>query len=111
MKEELKQLGQAVRAHREHGGGLRLPKSLRTEVAEAAQRARDGGVSLGMIATMTGLSAQSIQRWTQSRRGTALVPVRVRGTTPSDVTVVSPEGWRVLGLDLQGAASLLRAVR
>ena len=111
MKEELKELGQAVRAHREHGGGLRLPKSLRAEVIEAAQRARDVGVSLGKIASMTGLSAQSIQRWTQSKPGTALVPVRVRPTAPSGVTVVSPEGWRVLGLDLEGAASLLRAVR
>lgn len=116
MEDELKQLGLAVRAHREHGGGLRLPRSLRAEVTDVAQQARNGGMPLTAIASMTSLSTQSIQRWTQAKAaaGPGLVPVRVRpaaGLGNTSLTVTSPDGWRVGGLDVEGAASLLRAVR
>lgn len=113
MERELEELGAAVRAHRERGGGHRLPKALKAEVAAAVRRARDAGMSQRRVAALAGVSTQSVQRWTRAPRKTALVPVQV--ATPTELTgqltLTSPDGWRVSGLDLRSTAALLRAVR
>lgn len=120
MESKLESLGQAVRAHRADGGGLRLPPQLRDRIITAARQARSAGKSMNAIATLVGVSSQSIMRWlrpAESPAGPRLVPVRLAaaarpsGPDASTLTLISPSGWKIFGLDVSQAATLLRAVQ
>jgi len=109
VEDELKEVGVAVRAYR---GGCRgrLSCSLQTKVTDAARRARHVKISVQRIAELTGVSTQSIYRWTKAKKKTQLIPVRLApmAVVPT-LTVISPDGWRITGLDVHSAAALLRA--
>ena len=119
MESKLESLGQAVRAHRADGGGLRLPPQLRDRIITAARQARSAGKSMNAIAALVGVSSQSIMRWLRpagSPTGPRLVPVRLAAARPSGpdastLTLISPTGWKIFGLDVSQAAALLRAVQ
>jgi hypothetical protein len=95
---------------RKRGG--RLPQSLRREIADYAQHRRSEGVTVSDIARETGVSEESVRRWSSSQRARrrALVPVRVRadGSTSHGIVIHTAQGHRVTGLDLEGAVRFVR---
>lgn len=100
----LTDLAREVAAHRSGGGNRHLPPALRERIAVVARQARAAGRSAQSIADAIGVSSQSILRWTEA---TAMVPVRVHAQASSQLTLVSPAGWRITGLDLPTLARLL----
>ena len=116
MESELEALGDAVRAHRADGGGFRLPPNLRRQIVATARQARAEGKSMHAIATVVGLSSQSILRWTHPAKIPSkprMVPVRLAPARPLSsptLTLISPSGWKIFGLDVSEAAALLRAL-
>lgn len=94
------------------GRGSRVPAGLRGDVVAYARERQADGASLKQIARETGITRETIRNWLRvpERKTRALVPVAVvpdvveRGA----VVVVSPRGYRVEGLDVTGAAALLR---
>ena len=103
-----KQLG--ILGPRKRGG--RLPEKLRREIAEYARHRRSEGVKVSEIARETGVSEESVRRWsaaTQTRLR-ALVPVRVRSeaTESNGIVIHTAQGHRVTGLDMEGTVRLLR---
>lgn len=116
MESDLKSLGDAVRAHRADGGGLRLPPDLRRRIVATARQARSAGKSMNAIATMIGVSSQSIIRWTRPPTVSSkpqMVPVRLTAAQPQSsptLTLISPSGWKVFGLDVSEAAALMSAL-
>ena len=88
---------------------------MRAQVLAYARRQRAAGRSWPRIARAVGLSAGSLKNWSRTPpRARALVPVAV-AVRPRDVpapplAVVSPGGYRVEGLDLATATTLLRAL-
>ena len=116
MESELEALGRAVRAHRADGGGLRLPLDLRDKIAATARQAKAAGWTVNAIATQVAVSPQSIMRWlrpAESPSSPRLVPVRLapQPSTSPALTLISPTGWKIFGLDVAEAAALLRAVQ
>lgn len=106
------------------GRGARLPEDLREEIgAYSRARVAEGG-RLREIALEVGVSRESVRRWISSSRrrrarpencddhATAeVVPVNVVSAEITDaVVVVTATGHRVEGLDVAGAAALLRAL-
>jgi hypothetical protein len=89
------------------------------ERAFAVAYARTGlsqGRSVTASAKALGVSDPSLREWmaqSAATAGTALRSVVVKpppGTPPAGLTLISPSGYRVRGLDVMSAAALLRVV-
>jgi hypothetical protein len=95
---------------RKRGG--RLPEALRREIAVYARQRRSAGIRLSDIARETGVSEESVRRWSAppALRRRALMPVQVRseGSAGNGIILQTAQGHRVTGLDLEGAVQLLR---
>jgi hypothetical protein len=96
--------------------GARLPQDLRREIAEHTRRRRSEGARASEIAEQIGVSEESLRRWASKvprPNEVSLVPVRVRpeAAGPNGIVVHTAQGHRVTGLDMEGAARLLRTLR
>ena len=94
------------------GRGSRIPEGLRSEITAYARERHGDGASLRQTAREIGITYETIRNWLRvpERGARALVPVAiVPDVVARDaLVVVSPRGYRVEGLDVAGAAALLR---
>ena len=91
---------------------MRYPLPLRREILSFARRRRAAGDRLKAIARDLGLPWQTLHRWLEASPRRRFRPVAVLAAPPaapcSPVSVVTPQGFRVEGLDLESAADLLK---
>jgi len=98
-----------------------IPLALRAELIACARAARARGVGWSAVARGLGVSKTGLKRWfaappTAGRGAPVLRRVRVRAASEpraserSALRVISPQGYRVEGLDVAAAAALLRAL-
>ncbi len=87
----------------------RCPPALRRKIVEFAEQGRRDGVSIARLAAQVGLSASGLRRWLVKGPG-ILRPVRVQEAVPvaPSLVLVTPEGYRLEGLDASSAVDLLR---
>jgi hypothetical protein len=132
LKAEVAKLERRYRGHR-------YPTALRKRIVTLAGARRRSGASWGDIGAEVGIRAETLRRWciaddvgrrriasSAACRSSAepygsgstvseppsLVPVRVVDVVRSDdVTLVSPSGWRVEGLDLVKLTALLQSLQ
>jgi hypothetical protein len=101
-------------AARDRGRGKRYPASLRVRVGAWLQRHVGNGTTLRAAADAIALDPETARRWLRASPPpvTALVPVEVIAATDTrqSVSLVSPSGYRIEGLTLDEAASLLRRI-
>ena len=86
-----------------------------------ANRQRAAGASLSAVAEELGVASETVRRWSArsapATAATALVPVEIVANEPTpttrsrSLTVVAPGGYRVEGLTVEEAATLLRVLR
>lgn len=115
MDREATRIRGLVRAAGPRGRGARLPEDVRRELIAYAHRRRSDGVGIHRIAAATGVSSESIRRWTgrDELRSIArqLIAVEVReDVTPltvASLSVSSPSGYRIDGLTLEQAVVVL----
>jgi len=121
MKDELSiegfELGREIAVVRGDRGRWRCPRDLRRRVVTYARRRHAAGWTWEDVARELGVACSALRRWVEAgeeERPGALVPVSVRGLaipgsgrTGSTLTLVSPAGYRLEGLDLASAAKLL----
>lgn len=116
MDREAARIRGLVRAAGPRGRGARLPNEVRRELIAFARSRRRDGMGVRRIAAATGVSSESIRRWT--RRGETrwatreLVPVEVRAEVSraelrGALSVISPSGYRIEGLTLEQAVVAL----
>jgi transposase len=106
---------------RERGQGRKLPSAVRAQAAAWADHRRAAGASLSEVAEELGVVSETVRRWTgklaQETAETALVPVEIVSDEPThnarsrSLTVIAPGGYRVEGLTVEEAATLLRVLR
>lgn len=133
MVEQLERLRRAFDAE-ERGSGREFPAALRAEAASCAVQLRSEGWTWQRIADALGVSPRSLRTWiglwptgerVRSKVSVSLLPVRVerggakpvilepktprRGDfTGSELSVVTPGGYRLEGLRLHDAMAVLR---
>ena len=92
--------------------GARVPEALRAQILAYAEQRRATGARVEAIARETGVSGESLRRWMAGaprRRRPAMVAVEIRPERGgAGVVLLTPGGYRVEGLDVAGAAALLR---
>ena len=113
MDTDLQDLRRAL-ATRRRG---RLPSTLQKRALAYARRRHRAGVDHRDIATTLGLSHETIRRWVGGRAVDVVKPLPIaivesdKAPVARAVSVISPAGFRVDGLSLDEAATLLRALR
>lgn len=117
MDREAARIRGLVRAAGPRGRGARFPDDVRRELIAFARSRRHDGIGVRRIAAATGVSTESIRRWTQRKESRSaareLVPVEVRADVPrSDLrrvalSVSSPTGYRIDGLTFEQAVVAL----
>ncbi len=97
----------------ERGKTTRIPHATRERVLAYVRQERSRGQSWVAIARELGLSSSGLQRWWKADAGSSrLRRVRLVAAAPSAapsgaVAVVSPGGYRIEGLSLDQAMSIL----
>jgi hypothetical protein len=94
--------------------GVRYPVELRAEVVGLAREAHGAGMGAGTLATQLGLASGTITRWGRHVPRQRLRRIRIAPTLPAVMSrpsapvLVTPQGWRIEGLDV---ATLLRVLQ
>lgn len=115
MDERSQELRRAVERSRGGRSRWQCPRGLRSEVVELVACRREAGVPLAEVAADLGLSESSLLRWIAAERAGAgdtgrLREIRVAKPGPGSagLSLVTPRGYRVEGLDAESALRLLR---
>ena len=115
MASELKALRRRV-MEMEAGRGRRYSRELRSSAARVVAAARKAGWSWDRVSEELGISDETLRRW-ERERGRGSEPGLARVVIRDDhaqmggaICVVSPSGYRVEGLSIEEAATLLRAL-
>lgn len=109
---DLTKIGREVRRLRS-GRGRRYPDKLKRRIVRAVRDAREQGTSWPTIEDGLDVPFETLRRWLSDidDEPRELKPVVVADpivVEARDVVVVTPGGYRVEGLDVDGAATLLR---
>lgn len=116
MDRELADLARRLGAFRRQSRSSRprYAGDLRAEVVAMAERAIGSGWSRQRVVDALGLSAPTLMRWMSQGEGrfrTVSIVEDDRATTSdrdaASIRVVTPSGWTIEGLDLDGVRELL----
>ena len=117
MKQRAQELRQAIERHRGDKRRWRCPEELRLEVVAYAHEQSRGGKTQVQVAAEVGVSETSLQRWVAADRVGSGEPASLRTVKVIDplsskraLTLVTPHGYRIEGLDVENAARLLQAL-
>ena len=113
MEQEAAEIRRLVRSR----AGLRYSPALRARIERYVRRRRLEGASQSTVSREVGVKWSTLRRWEVRADGSAsaLVPVTVATTTsemsaPTIVSLVTPSGYRLEGLDARDAFALFRAL-
>ena len=104
-------------ARGKHPHAVRYPAAVREAVVALARAQLRQGHSLARVARAVGLSFPTLKTWVAAPAEPALRPVTLApvtepvSTRAAPVTLVTPEGFRVEGLDGNTLVAVLRALR
>ena len=120
VKAQVHQIRRAIEGLGRRGRTERIPQAIRERVVRVVEEARVAGMSWRELAAEIGLAATTIERWSaiSHRTSGALVRVRVGGESSAGkqsseragLTVVSANGFRLEGLSVAEALSVMRAL-
>jgi len=115
MEERTQELRLALERSRAGRSRWQCPRGLRSEVVELVASRREGGEGLATVAADLGLSDSSLSRWIAAERSGSGANGRLReirvaepGPRPVGLSLVTPRGYRVEGLDTDSVLRLLR---
>ena len=99
----------AALARCEGGRGRRFSPELRHQISSVGRRLRREGASWSGIGAELGLPTATVRRLCDGDAA-GFAPVEVVGAaaTVTGLVVVTPSGFRIEGLDADGAATLIR---
>ena len=107
QEHELRDLRRELAALR--GPGVYYPEPLRERAARWARQQLAAGATTAAVAASLGIGRDTLRRWTSPPPTTALVPVEiVDAPAVGEVSVVSPNGFRISGLTVDEAIAVLR---
>jgi transposase-like protein len=119
MDVSIRQLRSTIRrcARGRHPNAVRYPAAVREAVVALARTRLGQGQSLARVARGVGLSFPTLTTWLAGPAEPALRPVTLApapdlvAAPPSTIVLVTPEGFRVEGLDGETLVAGLRSLR
>jgi hypothetical protein len=119
MDVSIRQLRSSIRrcARGQHPNAVRYPAVVREAVVALARTRLGQGQSLARVARGVGVSFPTLTTWLAGSAEPVLRPVTLAPTSepvstpPAPLVLVTPEGYRVEGLDGATLVAVLRALR
>jgi hypothetical protein len=119
MDVSLRQVRSTIRrcARGKHPNAVRYPAPVREAVVALARTRLGQGQSLARVARRVGVSFPTLTTWLAGPAEAALRPVTLApaldpmSTPPATIVLVTPEGFRVEGLDGATLVAVLRSLR
>lgn len=121
MHDEAAELKRELAAHRRRSGSrrARTPPPLKERILSFAERARAVGWTWQTTAEAVGMCRKTLDTWRRAaregERATRMMPVEVIDEMPVGavrppraLTLISPDGWRIEGADIETTLELLR---
>jgi Transposase len=112
MDARVKRFREEVAGYGSSGVGRRYSASLRAAAVALAQERRDEPLS--RVAADLGVSPLSLQRWCEQGEPGRFRPVAIEsepvGLPLGGLVLITPQGYRVMGLEAASLVSLLRAL-
>ena len=108
MEAEGESIRCAVRARKKQS----YSPELRARIVAYVEQRRAAGFSQRVVSEEVGVTWTTLRRWVSSKP-TAMVPVAVRPVAPTrnvELSLVTPSGYRLEGLDARDAVALFRAL-
>ena len=92
-----------------HGHGRRYGAAVRSQIARVVKQMREGGASWRDVGEALGVPLETVRRICVEREGSraGFVAVEVPEIRRGDISLVTPSGHRVEGLDVETVAVLL----
>lgn len=109
MEAEAERIRRAVRAREKQS----YRPELKARIIAYVEQRRSAGASQSAISREVGVKWTTLRRWLSKKPSTALVPVQVRDSVAESsprLTIVSPSGFRLEGLDAREAVALFRTL-
>ena len=109
MADEIQRL-RASLARMRPGNGRRYGSGLRDQISRAAKQLRAGGASWRAVGETLGMPLETVRRIhdEQEERTRGFVPIEIGPALPcGGIAVVTPGGYRVEGLDVETAVTML----
>ena len=111
MEEKLARIRAEVERCKAQGRRKRYPGTVRSFAIEFGRRRVAAGKSIKSVADELGISDATLCKWLRSKRS-GFRPVKLKKAAAEreqrTVSLVTPSGYRLEGLDLESAARLLR---
>ena len=119
MDVSIRQVRSTIRrcARGKHPNAVRYPATVREAVVALARTRLEQGQSLARVARGVGVSFPTLTSWLAGPVEPALRPVALApapdpvATPPATIVLVTPEGFRVEGLDGATLVAVLQALR
>jgi transposase-like protein len=109
MESEGESIRRAVRARKKQS----YSPELKARIVAYVEQRRAAGFSQRVVSEEVGVKWTTLRRWVSKTPTTALVPVAVRPSAPTrtvELSLVTPSGYRLEGLDAPDAVALFRAL-
>lgn len=119
MHDAIRTIRKQLQAHAKARAGtaIRYPQSVREAAVGLARSRRNAGISLRRTAGELGLNAPTLYLWLARKPSKALCPVAIADSVdtttrrgPRCAILVTPEGYRIEGLEAAELVTLLRAL-
>lgn len=122
MDRQLEWIQRQIASFGERGRTFRYPEEFQDRMVAWAHAQRDQGTTQAEISRQVDVPWETIRRWTDRRadqaeqtESTSLVPVQIAGAAPvsadKGLVLVSPDGWRLEGLDAEQAVEVFGRLR
>ena len=122
MDRQLEWIQRQIASFGERGRTFRYPEAFQDRVVAWAHAQREQGTTQAEISRQVDVPWETIRRWSDLRadqgsqtESTSLVPVQIAGVAQPQagmgLVLVSPDGWRLEGLDTEQAVEVFGRLR
>jgi transposase-like protein len=110
MEERFEEFRKVSEKAKAAGGRIRYSKEMRSFAVEFAKNRIGSGGTISSSARELGVAEVTLGRWLKKSGDFREVRIRPPAGNAGAVTIVTPGGYRVEGLDIEGATFVLRAI-
>jgi transposase-like protein len=110
MEDNLEEFKKTSERAKENGGRVRYSQEMRSFAVEFTKERLGRGMSLAAAAKELGVSDMTLKKWLQRSGAFKEVRIRPEKGNSSNVTLVTPSGYRIEGLDIESLTCILRKI-
>ena len=110
MEEQLEEFRKAAERAKAASGRIRYSEEMRSFAVRYAKGRIGRGSTVSASAKELGVAEATLNKWLKRNDAFRQIQIRPDKSDTRTVTLITPNGYRLEGLDIESAASILRAI-